>query len=192
MKHLVDVACEEPHEDLTRFASYQHFIWAHDAGEKGKGMYHYAPLIATESLLVPLYLSTALQTGWLASLWDARCNQAVSDCTLASVYFLQQSHPQDTLEGPDVLLCPTLLQVSAELKYTNFLFFSSCAHPPHSQARNVSLSSVKGHEASIRRHLRLLSMQCIVHESRVQQLSAFMCQTTLSVSEASIVMKISF
>jgi midasin len=37
MKHLIDVACEEPREDLIRFASYQHFIWAHDAGGGGKG-----------------------------------------------------------------------------------------------------------------------------------------------------------
>lgn len=91
MKRLVDVACEEPHEDLTRFASYQHFVWAHDAGEKGKGMYHCAPLTATESLLVPIYLLTALQTGWLASLWDARCNQAVSNRTLASVFLTTMS-----------------------------------------------------------------------------------------------------
>ncbi|KAG2155783.1 uncharacterized protein EDB93DRAFT_1101572 [Suillus bovinus] len=32
MKRLIDVACEEPREDLIRFTSYQHFIWVHDAG----------------------------------------------------------------------------------------------------------------------------------------------------------------
>jgi hypothetical protein len=36
MKRLVDIACEVPREDLIRFASYQHFIWAHDAGGGGK------------------------------------------------------------------------------------------------------------------------------------------------------------
>ncbi|KAG1843016.1 P-loop containing nucleoside triphosphate hydrolase protein [Suillus subalutaceus] len=36
IKRLIDVACEEPREDLIRFASYQHFIWAHDAGGGGK------------------------------------------------------------------------------------------------------------------------------------------------------------
>ncbi|KAG1742325.1 P-loop containing nucleoside triphosphate hydrolase protein [Suillus paluster] len=131
MKRLIDVACEEPREDLARFASYQHFIWAHDAGEK-----------------VPTHLLTALQTRWLASLWHSRFTQA------------------EILDGPDVLLSPTLLRVSTELN----------------QARNVSLSSLEEHEASIRRHLQLLSMQTVVHESRVQQLSAFMYQCMLSIA----------
>ncbi|KAG2364226.1 hypothetical protein BDR07DRAFT_1608254 [Suillus spraguei] len=130
MKRLIDVACEEPREDLIRFASYQHFIWAHDAGG------------------VPTHLLTALQTRWLASLWNSGLTQA------------------EILDGPDVLLCPTLLRVSIEL----------------SQARSVSLSSLEGHECSVRRHLRLLSMQCIVHGSRVQELSAFMYQCILSVA----------
>ncbi|KAG1851990.1 hypothetical protein C8R48DRAFT_836267 [Suillus tomentosus] len=131
MKHLIDVACEDPREDLIRFASYQHFIWAHDAGGG-----------------VPTHLLTALQTGWLASLWNSSLTQA------------------EILDGPDVLLCPTLLRASINLN----------------QAQSVSLSSLEGHEVSVRRHLRLLSMQCVVHESRVQQLSAFMCQCILSVA----------
>ncbi|KAG0703770.1 P-loop containing nucleoside triphosphate hydrolase protein [Suillus ampliporus] len=131
MKRLIDVACEEPREDLIRFASYQHFIWAQDAGEE-----------------VPTHLLIALQTRWLASLWHSSFTQA------------------ETLDGPDVLLCPTLLRISTELN----------------DAQNVSLSSLEGHEASIRRHLRLLSMQCVVHESRIRQLSAFMYQSMLSVA----------
>ncbi|KAG1818477.1 uncharacterized protein BJ212DRAFT_1479486 [Suillus subaureus] len=131
IKRLIDVACEKPREDLIRFASYQHFIWAHDAGGG-----------------VPTHLLTALQTRWLASLWNSGLTQV------------------EILDGPDVLLCPTLLRVSIEL----------------SQARSVSLSSLEEHEGSVRRHLRLLSMQCVVHESRVQQLSAFMYQCILSVA----------
>ncbi|KAG2151443.1 P-loop containing nucleoside triphosphate hydrolase protein [Suillus clintonianus] len=131
MKRLIDVACEEPREDLIRFASYQHFIWAYDAGGG-----------------VPTHLLTALQTRWLASLWNS-CSTQV-----------------EILDGPDVLLCPTLLRASIELN----------------KARSVSLSSLEGHEGAVRRHLRLLSMQCVVHEPRVQQLSAFMYQCMLSIA----------
>ncbi|KAG2125128.1 hypothetical protein DEU56DRAFT_962919 [Suillus clintonianus] len=53
LKHLIDVACKELHKDLICFASYQHFIWAHDAGGG-----------------VPMHLLTALQTWWLAILWN--------------------------------------------------------------------------------------------------------------------------
>ncbi|KAG1748578.1 midasin [Suillus lakei] len=124
IKCLINVACEEPREDLIRFASYQHFIWAHDAGGG-----------------------------------DSMARKSVE-------FMLNPGHPaQEILDGPDVLLCPTLLRVSTALK----------------QARNVSLSSLKEHEGSVRRHLQLLSLQCVVHESRVQQLSAFMYQCMLSV-----------
>ncbi|KAG2029567.1 SNF2 family N-terminal domain-containing protein, partial [Suillus americanus] len=69
IKHFIDVACEEPREDSIRFASYQHFIWAHNAGGG-----------------VPTSLMTTLQTRWLASLWNSGLTQPVSDYNVTSTY----------------------------------------------------------------------------------------------------------